>query len=99
MDSYARNSGRGRAFRLRQAARLQSRALRKAVRIIPGDCKTGVDGKTLLLRHAYARRHRDNMTTCSCWMCGNPRRHHGDMSLAERRASDAAKAEIHDAGL
>ena len=23
---------------------------------------------------------------CSCWMCGNPRRYHGEMSMQERRA-------------
>lgn len=24
---------------------------------------------------------------CSCWMCGNPRRHLGELTLQERRAN------------
>ena len=32
-------------------------------------------------RLAHAR------TPCSCWMCGNPRRHFGDTTLQERRQS------------
>ena len=26
---------------------------------------------------------------CSCWMCGNPRRYHGELSMQERRAMEA----------
>lgn len=26
---------------------------------------------------------------CSCWMCGNPRRHLGELTLQERRANIA----------
>ena len=26
-------------------------------------------------------------TPCSCWMCGNPRRHLGERSLQERRSA------------
>ncbi len=24
-------------------------------------------------------------TPCSCWMCGNPRRHHAEVTIQERR--------------
>jgi len=34
-------------------------------------------------RIAHARQ------TCSCWMCGNPRRHLGELTLQERRANIA----------
>jgi hypothetical protein len=27
----------------------------------------------------------DTPTPCSCWMCGNPRRHLGELTVAERR--------------
>lgn len=29
-------------------------------------------------------------TPCSCWMCGNARRHRGELSLQERRTEAAA---------
>ncbi|MGI9190252.1 MAG: hypothetical protein ACR2F9_08930, partial [Longimicrobiaceae bacterium] len=42
----------------------------------------------------YARhdeRHRGKLaqarTPCSCWMCGNPRRYRGELTLQERRAA------------
>ncbi len=30
---------------------------------------------------------------CSCWMCGNPRRYFGEITLQERRAECAAHDE------
>jgi hypothetical protein len=30
-------------------------------------------------------------TPCSCWMCGNPRRHLGERTLQERRLLAAAE--------
>lgn len=33
-----------------------------------------------------ARRLADNLAVCSCPACGNPRRHFGQRTLAERRA-------------
>ena len=32
-------------------------------------------------------RHARTATLCSCWLCGNPRRHFGESTLQERRAS------------
>lgn len=29
-------------------------------------------------------------TLCSCYMCGNPRRHFGELTIQERRADSAA---------
>ena len=29
----------------------------------------------------------NHLKVCSCWMCGNPRRHLGEVTLQERRAS------------
>lgn len=29
---------------------------------------------------------RDTPAACSCWMCGNPRRHFGERTIQERRA-------------
>lgn len=31
---------------------------------------------------------------CSCWMCGNPRKYFGDITLQERRLQDEAQDEI-----
>ena len=28
----------------------------------------------------------DNMQLCSCYMCGNPRKHFGELTVQERRA-------------
>ncbi len=29
----------------------------------------------------------DNLKSCSCYMCGNPRRHFGELTVQERRAA------------
>lgn len=34
----------------------------------------------------WIKRGRDNLCVCSCWMCGNPRRHSGRTTRAEQRA-------------
>ncbi|MGC3986938.1 MAG: hypothetical protein QM777_20595 [Pseudorhodoferax sp.] len=33
----------------------------------------------------------DTPTRCSCWMCGNPRRHLGEKSLQERSAEEITR--------
>jgi len=35
----------------------------------------------------------DHLTPCSCYMCGNPRKHFGDKTMAERRAQDSAMSQ------
>lgn len=32
------------------------------------------------------KRHIITPTTCSCWMCGNPRKHLDDLTLQEQRS-------------
>lgn len=34
----------------------------------------------------------DTPTPCSCWMCGNPRRHFQELTRQERRAIDREKS-------
>ncbi len=39
-------------------------------------------------RYYPGQRHQrlaDNLASCSCWMCGNPRRWHGEVTMQERR--------------
>lgn len=33
---------------------------------------------------------------CSCWMCGNPRRHFGNTALARTRQEQAACLDLHE---
>ncbi|WP_085552125.1 hypothetical protein [Azospirillum agricola] len=57
---------------MKRARRRQDRArmLARAKRYYPGQ------------RH---QRLADNLASCSCWMCGNPRRWHGEVTMQERR--------------
>jgi hypothetical protein len=32
----------------------------------------------------YLSRHVKNLVKCSCWMCGNPRKFHGEKTLQEQ---------------
>ncbi|WP_169980233.1 hypothetical protein [Tautonia rosea] len=38
-------------------------------------------------RDRFARKDHDHLASCSCWMCGNPRRWLGERTLQERRAA------------
>ena len=40
-------------------------------------------------REAFALRMHGHLASCSCWMCGNPRRHLGEPTIQERRRDDA----------
>jgi hypothetical protein len=31
----------------------------------------------------------DNNTVCSCWMCGNPRKYFGQLTVQEKKANQA----------
>ena len=42
---------------------------------------------------AAAGKYANHGCTCSCWMCGNPRRHHGELTMQERRALDLKDAQ------
>lgn len=35
----------------------------------------------------------NHLQGCSCWTCGNPRRHWHEATMQERRAEDAARAD------
>ncbi|PWC73436.1 hypothetical protein TSH58_04505 [Azospirillum sp. TSH58] len=42
---------------------------------------------------AFPQKGADNLASCSCWMCGNPRRHWLEPTMQERRADQAAQAD------
>jgi hypothetical protein len=44
-------------------------------------------------RRAIGKKWRDNMKRCSCFMCGNPRRHFGPPRVSDRRKALAARYE------
>lgn len=60
---------KGRAYRRAQAARLKAKR-RRYYNAARGERDVG------LLLHTATR--------CSCWMCGNPRRHAGERTVQER---------------
>lgn len=39
---------------------------------------------------------RKTRTPCSCWMCGNPRKHGGGKTLAERADADSVADQVSD---
>jgi hypothetical protein len=41
-------------------------------------------------RETFARNH-DNLAACSCWMCGNPRRHYGAGTRQEAAQQEAER--------
>lgn len=47
----------------------------------------------------YARRYHRHLAMCSCWMCGNPRKHFKTATLQETKANAAAKDQYQQAGL
>lgn len=61
-----------RARRIRDKQRMKARARRFAKHNGWQDIKR-------------AEKHADYIAVCSCTQCGNPRRHFGDLTLAERR--------------
>jgi hypothetical protein len=40
-------------------------------------------------RDTFALKNHDHLASCSCWMCGNPRRHLGEMTIQEQRDDEA----------
>jgi hypothetical protein len=46
------------------------------------------DGWQLVLRRF------NNLKSCSCWMCGNPRRYSGTLPYQERRLREAARFDL-----
>jgi len=43
-----------------------------------------------------ARRYRDHAAVCSCWMCGNPRRHFGDVTRQEALARNNTQEQLEE---
>jgi len=44
--------------------------------------------------HDKKARSANHLATCSCYACGNPRRHFGELTMQERRARDRADQEM-----
>lgn len=70
--------------RARRRADLE-RMKARAVRLFKGPLR----GRNL----DYARIVAEHITCCSCWMCGNPRRHLGELTMQERRRFQCVDAE------
>jgi hypothetical protein len=77
-----------RALRRHHRERMLQRALRSLVLSWPYDDKE---------RRRRALRWHNNLKKCSCYMCGNPRRHFGTVTWQERRMLEAARAQWEDA--
>jgi hypothetical protein len=50
--------------------------------------------KDQTVQRERALRSYDNLAKCSCWMCGNPRRLEGKITLQERRLAQGALDEV-----
>ena len=42
-------------------------------------------------KEKYIQRHADNPKSCSCWMCGNPRRKFHDLTLQEKKFQESIR--------
>lgn len=49
-----------------------------------------------LYPHDRKARNANHLAVCSCWMCGNPRRHLGEITMQERRAELRARDQLGD---
>ena len=50
-------------------------------------------------RWCWSVGHADNLAVCSCWGCGNPRRHFGTATMQERRFGADADCQMAEEGL
>lgn len=71
---------RGLAIRRRHERRVRRRALRHLL-------SQGTFMPVPITPRAVGRRAATR-AACSCWMCGNPRRFFGELTVQERRADD-----------
>jgi hypothetical protein len=71
-----------RALRRHHRARMLQRALRSLVLSGTYDEQE---------RRSRALGWYNNLKKCSCWMCGNPRKYEGKVTLQERRLAEAAR--------
>ncbi len=76
---------RTRAERRHNTAKYKAKALRRENAVHPEARRDLTDRDIAILAN--------NATICSCWMCGNPRRHYGNapQTLQEIRANDSFK--------
>jgi len=54
--------------------------------------------EVFLARESWARRHYNDLRTCSCGCCGNERRHHNSMTVQEARAEEDARQQFREIG-
>jgi len=69
---------RTRAFRRHQSNRLFQKAL-SIFKNRYSDIENVID---------YARKEKDNLQSCSCWMCGSPRKHFKKKTIQELKAEE-----------
>lgn len=73
----------------RRALRRHHRARLFKVRSTYNVTRFWHDDVSDLVRHQAIARAVTTPAACSCWMCGNPRRRQGELTLAERRVAAA----------
>lgn len=65
---------------------IMSRSLRRHHRARLKKNRRHYWGRDMLHEEKYLSMAVDTPATCSCWMCANPRRSQGELTIQERRA-------------
>jgi hypothetical protein len=71
----------------------KERAQRKIERKINQQYSSNVWNGFEEWKEAYIKRHADNPTSCSCHMCGNPRRIWNETTIQEKKFMESIKCE------
>jgi len=72
---------RTRAWRRHQLRRMKAKAFRKFWK---ENWQRGLDRSVVL---EWAKRSANHLASCSCAVCGNPRRHFKELTMAEKRSN------------
>jgi len=46
----------------------------------------------------YANKNAEHLANCSCWLCGNPRKHYNKLTRQEIIAEDAEREQLEETG-
>lgn len=80
-----KSNGRGRNWRRKQSVNKKMKAFKRLYNTDSPLFFAGDFRERCLDR---ANRYKDNMTLCSCHMCGNPRKYSKDLTIQEKKAND-----------
>lgn len=88
-----KENNRGRSWRRRQNKRIEKKSFNKFKALDWFDLTSETKDERKIALVNKAKKEKNHLKMCSCYICGNPRKWWNEITLQEKKANDIANSQ------